>query len=140
MASTDFVNLQCSSRPCLNRCDEFSNNMSLQDQKNSLFGKGPTPSPTHQPSNSLNSVNREFPKSSGAAAPKPKMGISPELKAKKIAEGRESEEKGKNFLKTSLFQWTPDYVAAASSFDSAAQSFRTAEEFDSAIRLYTQVI
>ena len=67
--------------------------MSLSDKKNALFGNAP-----------MSTVPEA--KRSGAApvtaAAKPKIGISPALKAKKIAEGKENEERGEKFLKTTV--------------------------------------
>jgi hypothetical protein len=74
--------------------------MSLQDNKNALFGKGPSPAPsgTKKPtSNTSPSTSSKM-----TPIPKPSSSISPEMKAKKVKEGNENEERAQKFLKTSV--------------------------------------
>lgn len=99
--------------------------MSLTDKKNALFGSAP-----------MSSVPAEKKTAPKAAKPTIKIGISPALKAKKIGEAKESEERGDKFLKTTLFQWSPDHLAASAAFDNAANCYRAAEELDESVRLY----
>jgi hypothetical protein len=73
--------------------------MSLQDNKNALFGKGPsTASGTRKPAASPSPVIS----STKAPIPKPSSSISPEMKAKKMKEASENEERAQKFLKTSV--------------------------------------
>lgn len=102
---------------------------SNQDQKSMLFGTAPmdkekkkTP-PTSKPLSS-------------APPKKPHTHLSPVACEKKIAEGKELQEKALKHLKTSLFQWSPDHVAAAATFEAAANCYNTAGELEKAQELY----
>lgn len=56
--------------------------------------------------------------------------ISPAVKAKKIAEAQEYSAKGMAHLKTSVFQWSPDHLAAAGCFENSAKAYKAANELD----------
>lgn len=68
------------------------------------------------------------------------LGVSlhPAAKAKKIEEAREFSEKGMKYLKTSIFQWAPDHLAAAPQFEKSAEAYKTAGEFKNAILMYVK--
>eukprot|EP00602_Paraphysomonas_sp_CaronLab_P001215 CAMPEP_0185020322 /NCGR_PEP_ID=MMETSP1103-20130426/2920_1 /TAXON_ID=36769 /ORGANISM="Paraphysomonas bandaiensis, Strain Caron Lab Isolate" /LENGTH=403 /DNA_ID=CAMNT_0027551151 /DNA_START=12 /DNA_END=1223 /DNA_ORIENTATION=+ len=74
--------------------------------------------------------------SSSQSKSKSAIGISPTLKTKKINEAKEHEDRGNKFLKTSIFQWSPDYMAASAAFEAAAKCYYTAEELDLASEFY----
>lgn len=83
----------------LNKSLKYREVMSLQDNKNALFGKAPMSSiPPPQRSTPASSATQ---KSSGSTVPKA-SGVSPELKARKITEAREAEERAQKALKTSV--------------------------------------
>ena len=76
-------------------------------------------------------------KSSTSATPKkPHTHLSPAACEKKIAEGKELHERALKHLKTSLFQWSPDHVAAAPTLEAAGNCYNTAGELEQAQALY----
>lgn len=81
--------------------------MSLQDNKNALFGKGTLPAknpPTTSPTSRGTGTGTGTSTTAGTAAiPKPSSSISSEMKIKKTNEAKEYEERGNKFLKTSVF-------------------------------------
>lgn len=78
--------------------------MSLQDNKNALFGKAPMSSvpESKKTSTSTSSSTITSSSSSGSKNTSSRLTVSPELKAKKLAEARENEEKAQKALKTSV--------------------------------------
>jgi tetratricopeptide (TPR) repeat protein len=54
----------------------------------------------------------------------------------KLAEARELSQRGAKHLETSVFQWTPDHVAAASFFERSAESYRAAGDLENARLMY----
>jgi len=55
--------------------------------------------------------------------------ISPQLKLKKIEEAKEESEKGMKYLKKTIFNWSPDHLAAAPCFENSANAYKTAGEY-----------
>jgi hypothetical protein len=79
-------------------------------------------------------INRS--KTSGMTVSKPnKPGITAEAKRKKLSEAQQLNEKATNALKTTIFQWSADYLIAASYFEQSAELYRQIEEYDIAIDL-----
>jgi hypothetical protein len=75
--------------------------MSLQQNKNALFGKGPLPPKGDQ--KTVPTAAASSPSSSQAkAVAAPKSTISAELKTKKLNEAKENEDRAERFLKTSV--------------------------------------
>ena len=105
------------------------------DQKSMLFGntpmnkedKKPTPSLTH-------STTKTTPPPTTTT--KKHTHLSSAMCAKKIIEGKEYHEKGLKHLKTSLFQWSADHVAAAATFEAAGNCYHAAGELEKAKELY----
>ena len=56
--------------------------------------------------------------------------LSPEMKAKKIEEGRQLSEKGMICLKVTVFQWKPDHLLAAPIFEQSSNAYRAAGELE----------
>jgi hypothetical protein len=128
--------------------EEFG--MSLQQNKNALFGKAPLPSKAESKPASPSPVSASGQVKASAA---PKSTISAELKTRKLNEAKESEDRAERFLKTSvcfifhalvyfvkIFQWSPDHVAAASALDAAGTAYKVIEEYDLAIKAYLRVL
>ena len=67
---------------------------------------------------------------------KPHTNLSPALCEKKIAEGKDLHERALKHLKTSLFQWSPDHVAAASTFAAAGKCYNSAGELEKAEEMF----
>lgn len=100
--------------------------MSLTDKKNALFGSGTGGAkaasqkphdPTRQPAPS------SAPKVRGAFG-----GISDAARAQKKKEAEKLKEEGEAYLKTSVFQWSPDYMGAAPKFEGASRAYAAAGE------------
>ena len=56
--------------------------------------------------------------------------LSPEVKARKLEEGRELSEKGMKALKVTVFQWKPDHLLAAPMFEQSSNAYRAANELE----------
>lgn len=54
------------------------------------------------------------------------------MKQKKVEEAQEHSKKGMEYLKTSMFSWKPDHLAAAPCFESSAECYRLADQIDNA--------
>lgn len=106
------------------------------DQKSMLFGD--TPMEKEEVNASKSSSASKAKPTTTTAPKKPHTHLSPSMCAKKIAEGQELHDKALKYLKTSLFQWSPDHVAAASTFESAANCYNAAGELEKAQELYLQ--
>jgi hypothetical protein len=115
--------------------------MSLASQKDSLFGKssGTTTSSSATKSSTATISASAAPVSKTAsltaAAAKPSTtksatsstnAIPQALKVKKVEEGRSYSERGMEHLKTSMFQWKPDHLAAAPLFDMSGECYKVA--------------
>lgn len=61
------------------------------------------------------------------------LGLSAESKRKKNEEAKQLLERASNALKTSLFQWQPDYLVAAPLFEQAGDIYKQLGETDLAI-------
>ncbi len=59
-----------------------------------------------------------------------RVGLSVAEKQKKVAEAKELSERGMKHLKTSVFQWSPDHLAAAPLFESSAEAYKIIEDYD----------
>ena len=67
-------------------------------------------------------------------------GISPVVRAQRIAEAKGFEEKAQKYLKTSFLQWNPDYLAAAPMFEKAADSYKLGGDYYNAIQMMLRSI
>lgn len=131
--------------------------MSLADQKKNLFGaksKGNANTVTKQPTSTASITIASATTASAATHVSKTTGtkikattessgtltISNNTKLKKIDEAKEWSEKGMKFLKKSLFQWSPDYVAAAPCFEKAAINYKLAGEYNLARLMYIQAV
>lgn len=54
--------------------------------------------------------------------------MSPAARSRKIEEAKEESEIGMKCLKTSVFQWAPDHLAAAPHFESSSNAYKAAGE------------
>ena len=126
--------------------------MSLANSKSSLFGKG-APNASATPanierrvsvtsgitsrlsSNTQNSVSTGGTKSSSSAGPPP---LSAAAKAKKIDEAKAFSKQGSSHLQKTMFQWTPDHIAAAPLFEKSATSYFVAGELQLSKLMYIQ--
>jgi hypothetical protein len=120
------------------------------DQKNSLFGnaKGSkAPGVTTPSSSSLSSSTSTQPLKSKTVSLKATktattstggIVLSPAVKARKIEEAKEESELGMKCLKKSVFQWSPDYLAAAPHFDISGNAYKAAGEFKMARLMFLQ--
>ena len=64
--------------------------------------------------------------------------MTPAAKSKKLDEAREYSEKGMKYLKTTIFQWAPDHLAAAPQFDKSADAYKAAGELTNARLMYVK--
>lgn len=64
--------------------------------------------------------------------------MSVEARRKKITEAREQSEKGMNALKTTLFQWKPDHLSAATYFERSADLYKAAGDLKNSLLLTVQ--
>lgn len=104
--------------------------MSLTDKKSALFGKAPSkssatvgaPAPTTAMAKVLATVGTGLATST----------MSPAAIEKKRAEARDWEERGEKNLRTSIFQWSPDYLAAAPCFENASNVYATIGDMNKA--------
>lgn len=58
--------------------------------------------------------------------------MSSETKRKHIEEGNQYHESALKALQTSIFQWKPDHISAASMFERSANCYKTAQEYERA--------
>jgi hypothetical protein len=65
--------------------------------------------------------------------------VSAELREKKLAEARENSAKGSKCLQTSVFQWSPDHITAATYFEMSAEAYKVAGDLENAKLMYLQV-
>lgn len=104
--------------------------MSFAKNKASLFGSKTESSPTTLPEHN---VKTDKVTTGTYRAPSSTMNSTSILKAKKCSEANECREKAFASLKTSLFQWQPDYVGAAPMFEKASNLYKEAGETDKAV-------
>jgi tetratricopeptide (TPR) repeat protein len=103
--------------------------MSLSQNKSALFGKEPL-------SSSSNTVPKIVSKTASAPIAKINTGISPAtIKAKKIEEAKEWNDKAIKHIKTSVFQWSADYLAAAPCYESSSNAYKAAGELEQARKM-----
>ncbi len=113
--------------------------MSLSQNKQALFGSKktdggksssttskPAPAPTAQPAAPVSATAG---KSSAVKFTGASSGMSLIEKQKKIEEARELSEKGMTYLKTSMFKWEPDHLAAGPVFESSAEKYKIIGEY-----------
>jgi uncharacterized protein YktB (UPF0637 family) len=65
--------------------------------------------------------------------------VSAELREKKLAEARENSTKGSKCLQTSVFQWSPDHITAATYFEMSAEAYKIAGDLENAKLMFLQV-
>ena len=125
---------------------------SLQDKKSALFGTNPkaaagtpqetTPSATASGRGGGSSVTATSSTSSSSNGPTKtsSSSSSSSLPAayvqKKIQEGREQSAQAMKALETSIWQWSPDHLSAASHFESSANAYAAANEYEIARQMY----
>jgi tetratricopeptide (TPR) repeat protein len=102
------------------------------DQKSMLFGNTPMNKEDKKPTHSLTHSTTKTP----PTTTKKHTHLSSAMCAKKIIEGKEYHEKALKHLKTSLFQWSADHVAAAATFEAAGNCYNAAGELEKAKELY----
>lgn len=73
---------------------------------------------------------------SSTVSKKPHTHLSASACEKKIKEGKDLHERVLKHLKTSLFQWSPDHVAAAATLEAAANCYNVAGELQTAQELF----
>lgn len=120
-----------------------------QADKNALFGKGPSnnndkPKPISKtqaaasktgsitkPTSTTNtsSTSKTSATATQSKTLKTSTTISPQLKLKKIEEAKEESEKGMKYLKKTIFNWSPDHLAAAPCFENSANAYKAAGEY-----------
>ena len=116
----------------------------LNTKKGTLFGSKAASSSTGGKTTASTTVNNTTsaattqPKTIGMTSKATGTTISNEVKLKKINEATEWSEKGMKFLKTSVFQWEPDHLAAAPCFEKSASAYKAAGEDELARKLLLQ--
>jgi tetratricopeptide (TPR) repeat protein len=115
----------------------------LNAKKGALFGNKAGSSSTGGKTSTSTTVNNttsatKQPKTTGMTSKATGTTISNEVKLKKINEAKEWSEKGMKFLKTSVFQWEPDHLAAAPCFEKSAAAYKAAGEDELARKLLLQ--
>lgn len=122
--------------------------MSLTEKKSALFGKSSAKSTTNASTSTASSIsNTSVTTSSSITQPqvkKPSIAYEPkstttslsrEAKLKKIEEAKQLSSKGMAYLQKTVFQWTPDYLAAAPCFEKASDLYKQVEEYRTACDL-----
>lgn len=104
------------------------------EQKSMLFGT----TPMDKEKKKSIPITSKSSTSSTATPKKPHTHLSPVACEKKIAEGKELHDRALKHLKTSLFQWSPDHLAAAATLEAAANCYNAAGELEQAQALYLQ--
>lgn len=112
--------------------------MSLTNQKNLLFSKGPIKSDVNKEATSspvpLNLSDKKKPLTLTTSI----VGVSLEVKNQRLNEAKQHLDKATEFLKTSVFKWSPDHLAAAPYFEKSAGCYAAAGENDLAKQMYLQ--
>ena len=121
----------------------------LTDQKSSLFGKpkGSAAPPGQKASVTASSTADvplpisapKVPGKTASLSANPSKSVtnssvgvvlSPAARARKVEEAKEESALGMKALKTSVFQWSPDHLAAAPHFESSSNAYKAAGEFE----------
>lgn len=110
--------------------------MSTLDNKKALFGKSNGALKEKTTGTTPNDIKPKQTKTTTMSAPV----ISPELKAKKITEAKDLISRAMKNLQTSIFQWSPDHLAAASLFESASNIYVSIGDNDEALVLLEKSI
>ena len=119
--------------------------MSLNDKKNALFSKTSTSSASATTSKPAPTLSNPINTSSNSSY-NPGMGtgtttsnfLSSAQKEKKLEEAKEHLAKANKYLETSMFQWTPDHLGAASCFEKAANCYKAVNENQNAMNFYVK--
>lgn len=101
-------------------------NMSLTDKKNALFGAPSSGAAKKHPVTQKPATTPV-----GNSLPSSKAGrgvLSDAIKAQKKQEAEKLKQEADAYLKTSVFQWSPDYMGAAPKFDGASKAYAAAGE------------
>lgn len=128
--------------------------MSLNDKKSALFAKASNSKlETIQPAKvvkSMTGTNPILPPSNNNRAPLIpststststsgyQPSITPDQKAKKLAEAKEFKDQAAKLLETSMFNWNPDYLAAAPLYDRASAIYKGIGDLDQARDMMVQ--
>jgi hypothetical protein len=101
---------------------------SLSQSKASLFGSTPAPKTSSSGPITAASKQRETPAASQQTTPKVALfsEISVEAKTQKLEEARSLEKAGEEYLRTSLFKWSPDHLGASTKFEHASNAYKVA--------------
>ena len=114
--------------------------MSHADQKSSLFGKPKASNASSSSASSTAKISATSTVSTPIVKPPSKtaglatstVAVAPVLSSaarlKKIEEAKEASELGMKALKTSVFQWSPDHLAAAPHFETSSNAYKIAGE------------
>ena len=112
-------------------------NMSLNDKKSQLFGKGTSSSSTAPSNNNAKkpiisaavtqSITMLKPSNPGAAVTN---SITSEQKNIMLKEADDWLNKAVKYLETSMLQWTPDYLAAAPCYEKASNIYKGLGDLD----------
>jgi hypothetical protein len=98
--------------------------MSLSDNKSALFSKS---------GGKAAGGPAAVSKTSGVAATSTTSASMLAARAKKKKEADEYVGKGNEYMKTSMFQWKPDHVAAATMYERATELYKQADDLPSAL-------
>ena len=109
--------------------------MSLADKKNILFSKGneaksQSISPDKTISTSMGQTNN------ATSFLNPQNSLA--NKQKKLDEATMLAQQGRKHLETSLFQWSPDYLAASSYFERSAEAYKSIGDMENALSMYIE--
>lgn len=106
--------------------------MSLEAKKNALFG-APAGAPKEAPMVAAQKPSVKSQTQSGGIGT-----ISMAMKAQKKQDAEKLKLEGEAYLKTSVFQWSPDYMGAAPKFDGASKAYAAAGELSLAHEMSLQ--
>lgn len=109
--------------------------MSLSKDKSALFGGGKGSAGASSSSSASSSTSpppSAAPKLATVGSGSVSSSISPALRQKKLEEAKEWISKASNHLKTSFFNWNPDFLAAAPCYESASNAYQVILEYDKA--------
>ena len=110
--------------------------MSLEDKKNVLFSKGNAGSKSVIKDTTSLSVNKTTNVTSFLNQTNTNSGALG--KQKKSEEAKLLAQQAMKHMETSLFQWSPDYLAAASFFERSAEAYRSIGDTDNALNMYIE--
>ena len=132
----------------------------LGDKKSALFGsasagkksnpkakKSTTSTSSSNTSNSNNKNNnssvideKPVSKTAGMEIKSMTSSLSAEMKTKKIEEAKDLQTRAEKFLKTSVFQWSPDHIGAAPLFERSAEAYKSAGDLETSYSMYQKAI